>query len=130
MKYLLPLLLSLACSTSTHALEPDDEYWEALGKADEVWFSPIENKEPLVGYITHDNKETLDGFDYEVKVLKSKIGDITVEIVRTYNIDCDIGCPDTINVLSVPDGYVALPTSYDTPENEISNIEVYRYFGG
>ena len=62
-------------------------------------------------------------------VLDTVIGEIIVQIDRTPNQTCNPGCPDRVSVLALPEGYAAVPMSYETPENSIFNIEIFKYNG-
>lgn len=119
----------MSTSTIANPQSEDDSDWEGSNEYEEVWFSPIKDKEPLVGYVTHHNKETFGSPDNETITIKTNIGNIVVSLVRTTNSKCKIACPDSIEVTTIPNGYVAIPSMIQTHEDSIENIEIFKYTG-
>lgn len=124
---LMTILAILIPMSAYSAPYGDEEYFEE-DDTKEVWFSPQEDKLPLVGYIVHKNLDQL-GVTIEEETLSTTIGDITYQIERTWNSDCPGGCPDTISIIGLPEGYVAIPASYETPERTTFRVKIFEYQG-
>lgn len=97
-------------------------------------FSPDGARGELVGWtILHKNTETGPGhaqIEHLRRIVRHRGRDlvIVVEIERTRNDGCEgsgeRGCPDRLRVLSLPVGFMAVPSGGEIPEGAVLRVLV------
>lgn len=61
--------------------------------------------------------------------LETEWGVVTFKVNKTKNNLCDIPCPDTWSVLSVPEGYIVRPEEIIIPEGGWGYFEMFQFNG-
>lgn len=141
MRYLALYLLALLCfiltagyvnSEPKHGTQPGYEVWGTSYGIPEVWFTEDTEEDGLLGIVTHYNQSTSpNSLTEDLIQLDTPAGPVTVQIIRTPNIDCMPVklCPDTLEVYDVPDGYIAVPSFHTLDEDSFGHIRIVRYTG-
>lgn len=81
----------------------------------------------VVGIITHNNMVTqASGAEM---TLDTPYGPVVMRLDMTPNSQCDPACPDTLEVWSLPDNIIAIPSAVTTPENAQDYITLYEWAG-
>ncbi len=95
----------------------------------EVFFVPGHGDTP--DRVVHHNQNRAAGeIGAHMLTLETPFGAIVLEHVVTTNNDCVPGCPDTLEVIEVPEGYVVTPMFVVTPERGRSEMVIAPYLGG
>ncbi len=97
----------------------------------EAYFEAMDRTEDgQIGTIFHFNQLTF-GLSKETITLETSYGPIVVIINRIPNIDCEPveACPDSIEIVELPDGLIVYTEKVITKEYGLSAIKVYEYLG-
>lgn len=121
------ILVAEAYADEPHYPQQDYLTWGTSEGLPEVWYTEPEDETVSYGIITHYNQNyghynlTTENMTFE-----TPYGLVTVQVRRTYNRDCSpVPCPDTIEVMSTPDGVRAYPWSITTEESEFGFITLF-----
>jgi hypothetical protein len=82
------------------------------------------------GVTLHYHNHGTDRTGTEARTIPTAIGPVGVTLNHTWNGACVPPCPDLIEIVSLPDGYVAVPSSIEIPEGSDTDIRIFIYFGG
>lgn len=113
------LCLTLASCAPAHANAPYTTY---IPPPEVVW-TPTPEVEEQLGYLEYSNRMTHGG-EADVWVEQefySSEGPITIRVKSTWNRACQpqgFLCPDEIEVISVPEGWIAYPSSAIVDEED------------
>lgn len=83
-----------------------------------------------IGVLHYLNEETyFDGAEAIETTLQTPHGPIVVLTTRTQNNLCDPACPDMLEVISTPDGTIAVPGAVELPESGVAAIRILPWSG-
>ena len=85
--------------------------------------------EPIVGHIEVTNQLCQPSSTWMDWEIETSIGKITVSYEQTANYDCTPGCPDTLSIWGLPEGYSAYPSSVVVAEESSDRIPIFIYLG-
>lgn len=124
-KYLLPLLLTSCAASPAYA---QGYQGQPLVLPQEVSFV-LEEPTDILGTVLFDNLVTAGTMTYETYTFPTEDGDVVVAHTRNPNYDCNGTCYDTIEVVNVPDGFIAVPYKLDIAENGKGSITIIVWEG-
>ena len=124
-KYLLPLLLGSCAASPLYA---QGYQGQPLVLPQEVSFV-LEEPQGVLGTVLFDNLVTAGAMTYETYTFPTEEGDVVVAHTRLPNNNCNGTCYDTIEVVHVPDGFIAVPYKLDVAENGIGSITIMIWEG-
>lgn len=117
--------LAIVAATSVHA----EGHYDAPSMHDpEIWYEHANGNQPYFGTITHLNQIT-NSTDQTLFDIETPHGTVTVKLTRTKNYACSPACPDTLEVVSMPDGVAAVPMAIETPERGAGFIRLFPLLG-
>jgi hypothetical protein len=122
----LALVAALAgpAAAQAPAFETESETWR------QVWFTPTPDVPGQLGVLHYHNRLT-QALDVQSIGIDTPEGPMTIILRNTPNNDCGAGieCPDTLDVVETPPGYVAVPPGIELGERGTAEIRVLRFEG-
>jgi hypothetical protein len=102
--------------------------WDAIDThSPEVYYDHTQDGASF-GRIVHYNQQTTATTIEELEIETAR-GIVKLKINRTKNNECARACPDTLEVIDVPAGVVAVPFIISTEEGLVGSIKLYIYEG-
>ena len=64
-----------------------------------------------------------------VRTIKTPVGPVVFEYTATRNNLCAPDCPDTVSVVSAPEGFVVVPATFDVDEQATVQFRLIKFEG-
>lgn len=106
--------------------------WSIFGFRTEPKFQVAEDPENpnLIGRIAFRNHQTNGAPNDQIWRLETPYGSFLFSHTNTPNADCPPpGCPDILEVVETPEGYLVIPLTISVDERDIGFMDVIKYEG-